>query len=455
MSGLTVDQLAFTVSNSSGKLVDHTPRPKMAAGRLSDPQTIEIYLRDDLGNTRVTCEVDGLSANRLLATFSENVQLETGKLVPVVICLGNDCHRDAGTDGTGLDAKADAGVDADAARVDVPVDLSADASADRVDADPVDVAPDVSADGPKALGVSCQIADECDSGVCVDGVCCESTCGICQACNVPGSLGRCAPVAVKTPSTLCVDQTAALPCGYNGTCDGHGGCFRPAAGQMCAPASCAGSTFNPVRACDGQGACVAAVPVSCAPFNCDPTGGSHCRTTCSGAGDCVSTAQCNNNSCGVKPKKNNGAGCTADGDCNSNICSDGVCCDGRCGGQCQSCTLAGTVGQCKPVPNLKGDPHGICKDNGAATCGTNGLCDGAGGCAKYPVGSVCEAAQCVAHAIVGARHCDAAGTCGAPALSDCAPYRCDPVTTTCFTSCTIDAQCAIASGNSCKKDMCR
>ncbi|HEY2903277.1 MAG TPA: hypothetical protein VGL59_22025, partial [Polyangia bacterium] len=310
--GLPVDQLVFTVSNSGGIPVDHRPRPMNAAGPLSDPQTIEIYLRDELGNTKVTCQVDGLSANRILATASQNVPLVTGKLMPVMICLGSDCGSDAGTDGTRVDAKADAAVDADAAAVDAPVDLAADAPADVADvadADPADVAADAPDDGPKALGRSCQIADECDSGVCVDGVCCESTCGICQACNVAGSAGRCAPVAPNTPSTLCVNQGAAVPCGYNGTCDGHGGCFRPAAGQMCAPASCAGSTFNPVRACDGQGACVAAVPVSCAPFNCDPTAGPHCRTTCSGAGDCVSTAQCNNNnkSCGAIPKKNNGA----------------------------------------------------------------------------------------------------------------------------------------------------
>src|SRR5262249_34331873 len=35
-----------------------------------------------------------------------------------------------------------------------------------------------------AFGGSCSTASDCDTGACVDGVCCESTsCGPCQACD--------------------------------------------------------------------------------------------------------------------------------------------------------------------------------------------------------------------------------------------------------------------------------
>src|SRR5688572_12849748 len=47
-----------------------------------------------------------------------------------------------------------------------------------------------------ANGIGCTVAGACASGHCVDGVCCESACdGVCQRCNLPGSEGRCTPVA--------------------------------------------------------------------------------------------------------------------------------------------------------------------------------------------------------------------------------------------------------------------
>src|SRR4051794_2508881 len=45
-----------------------------------------------------------------------------------------------------------------------------------------------------ALGETCTSADECDSGFCVDGVCCNTACdGQCQACDTQ-TLGTCAVV---------------------------------------------------------------------------------------------------------------------------------------------------------------------------------------------------------------------------------------------------------------------
>jgi hypothetical protein len=44
------------------------------------------------------------------------------------------------------------------------------------------------------FGVPCSSTTDCAGGTCVDGVCCVATsCDQCSACNVPGSLGTCAP----------------------------------------------------------------------------------------------------------------------------------------------------------------------------------------------------------------------------------------------------------------------
>ena len=55
---------------------------------------------------------------------------------------------------------------------------------------------------------------------------------------------------------------------------------------------------------------------------------------------------CQNGSCGPKP---NGQPCAAAGECVSNFCVDGVCCDEACGGACRSCALPSSMGRCVPV----------------------------------------------------------------------------------------------------------
>jgi hypothetical protein len=436
LGGLVIDQLEFTVTASTPINVDHVRRPEVPSGPLADHQVIEIYLRDDLAGRGVTCDVVGMSANNPKASDRENAKVIAGQLVPVAITLGG-AAKDGGAD--------DARPDADAAR-DVAVDIDANA-----DVPPVDSGDNEA--GVKPLGTPCATADECDSGVCVDGVCCTSTCSVCHACNVAGKEGTCQPSPAGTKAAPCVDQK--IPCGYNGTCDGQGACFRPMAGQMCSPAACQGSNLLPPSACDGQGMCQPAIPVACAPFNCDGANGPHCRSSCTVPADCVTTAACANNSCGPKPRKVNGAGCVAASECMSNVCVDGVCCNTNCTGACMACNLTGQAGTCRPVPSGKADPHNVCKDMGAASCGSNGQCDGSGGCLRYPVGSICESPQCLAHAIIGAKKCAAGGVCMATAPTDCAPFKCNPADTMCFTSCMTNAECAAATGKSCKNGTCR
>jgi hypothetical protein len=47
-----------------------------------------------------------------------------------------------------------------------------------------------------------------------------------------------------------------------------------------------------------------------------------------------------------------GTACAADDDCVSRRCASSVCCDQRCDGGCESCSLPGSLGQCTPLPAL-------------------------------------------------------------------------------------------------------
>ena len=57
-------------------------------------------------------------------------------------------------------------------------------------------------------GEDCGGSTECSSAHCVDGVCCESACvGECEACNVAGQKGTCAPVPDGTdPAMECMPR---------------------------------------------------------------------------------------------------------------------------------------------------------------------------------------------------------------------------------------------------------
>jgi cysteine-rich repeat protein len=67
--------------------------------------------------------------------------------------------------------------------------------------------------------------------------------------------------------------------------------------------------------------------------------------------------------------------CSASNQCQSGNCTDGFCCNTACGGTCQACDLAGSVGTCGNIPAGQ-DPANECA--GATNC------NGAGGC-----GTVC------------------------------------------------------------------
>jgi hypothetical protein len=299
---------------------------------------------------------------------------------------------------------------------------------------PTDAEPNGSKPPPEPMpgtGTACERNDQCESGFCSDGFCCNVACsGSCVSCNQPGRLGECYPVPAgqADPRNSCRKDPEAS-CGQSGFCNGRGGCAKFAPGTACGAPACTGPrTFIPGGECDGDGLCVKGAPVECAPFNCE---GSTCRASCVTDADCGQPNVCLMGRCGLRGI---GQTCTASDQCQSNFCVDGVCCQSACTGRCEFCASPAARGQCLPVregaPDPRAasgitDPAKVCLDEGPEECGRNGRCDGDGGCEQYEDGTVCRPARCEGGGTnqeFGQSICQD-GDCESPAGLSCAPFR--------------------------------
>jgi len=292
--------------------------------------------------------------------------------------------------------------------------------------------------GKKENGAMCSIGDECKSTFCAQGVCCDQACtGACKSC-VAGMLGVCSNVATGTidPAGICAVQDVST-CGTNGKCEA-GACQRWASGTPCKPATCPSATQQAtgLSTCDGAGTCVTPAAKPCFPFTC---GTDACLPLCTADNQCQSPAVCVNGSCGLKP---NGAVCLQKNECLSNFCEQGVCCESACTGVCKSCALGNSRGVCSNVAAGATDVTNRCADQGAASCGTDGKCDGKGACRLYDASTSCAAPSCPSNqsTAVSGRTCNGLGVCQAATNIPCAPYVCNG-STACLAACTRDADC--------------
>ena len=106
---------------------------------------------------------------------------------------------------------------------------------------------------------TCASSDECLSGHCAQGVCCDTACNQpCASCALPGTLGTCTLVP---PGLL--DPIGTCPAGS--TCNGRGGCVPP----TCAIDSDCGSLYL------------------CKDARCVP-----CNATCASSADCTVGSVC-------------------------------------------------------------------------------------------------------------------------------------------------------------------
>jgi len=256
-----------------------------------------------------------------------------------------------------------------------------------------------------ANGTACTNDDECGTGFCTDGVCCNERChDVCASCNGTTTKGTCTAYAADTdpelectakiPTTPSDDDagTAAeagaeagadsasadaavdsgaeagtntgasdaavinvpdggfmtMPTKCGGTCGGGRSCKYPGTDTSCGKAFCNSRREQAAFVCDGNGGCGPAI-TSCKDYACDDATGA-CRTSCSDPAHCLLEDYCTGGGACTQ-KKGNSISCSLPSECASGNCSGptgaSVCCNTACDGAGQTCTEANHVGQCQ------------------------------------------------------------------------------------------------------------
>jgi hypothetical protein len=239
----------------------------------------------------------------------------------------------------------------------------------------------------KKLGLECTLDEECGTGYCTDGVCCNvADCGNeCQKCAA--STGDCKASAGATCGATCGDGEVTA-----GTCDSKGECAmlmttKCGSGAGCNPATlkCDGSCSTSSD-CASDGFCTVNMQ-KCAPCGVSPPdppkctvgqngcdvcdGDNTCVTTCPNAGDCEGAGK----TIVLKPT----AG-PARLECNGQCNGVTVMCQGP-----SPCEVLCNDGSCNGLV-LKCGPDGPCK----VTCTGTG-CVGATGASMMCGDNACEA----------------------------------------------------------------
>ncbi len=304
----------------------------------------------------------------------------------------------------------------------------------------------------KPIGDVCAAGAECLSGLCVDGVCCTTTCGggdptDCQACNVTGMTGTCAP---RRMGAVC--RGAAGSCDAVETCNGTAATcptdVKVPAGTQCRAAA---GICDVAEFCNGM--------ANNCPTNAKIPAGTQCRAP---AGLCDATENCDGvmDNCPADAKIAAGTQCRAP----VGLCDAAETCDGVMS-NCPADTkiAAGTecrvsAGACDVAESCNGMAND-CPADAKLAAGTEcrvsaGACDVAESCngmandcpadAKIAAGTECRAS---------AGACDSAESCNG-VMNDCPPDAMSPAGTECRAAmgpCDVAETCD-GNANTCPTD---
>jgi hypothetical protein len=215
---------------------------------------------------------------------------------------------------------------------------------------------------------------ECETGFCVQGICCneacEGSCHSCRAADTIGPDGVCLPAKPGTdPKNSCANAPSEDLCGQTGSCDGAGQCAFAAEGTICAPALCAGpeSQSNP-STCDGAGSCEENGESACAPYACDEINDTGCLTACATSADCLDGNDYCDGTGACVAKKPDLATCAIDDECSNGYCNLDI----------DQCLPAQCDNGAQDVGETDTDCGGVCKNTCLVgeTCSVNADCLG-------------------------------------------------------------------------------
>jgi hypothetical protein len=324
------------------------------------------------------------------------------------------------------------------------------------------------------LGETCGGNDECESGICSEGICCNETCTEpCKSCDgtqTGGTTGLCLalPNTVLLPPECIDDVTVTNRC--NGS-----GFVEVADTEDCKPSTCnaaatACSTFCLSNAdCHDTGWCnLGAAPGGMGGGGSGGDGGAGGAGGAAGGGGTAGMGGMGGGgpvgTC--EPEKDFGEPCNDPVECVEPVgssdgkCFDGVCCDTDCDGQCQACNVVDHVGECTnvgidvPAPPAAG--HAECNGTGTACAG---VCNGESATSCfYDAGSEPAEPTCTCTDTgCSETHtfCDANGAIDpdAPGTTvDCNGHKCAD-DQACATTCETNDDCIedfICDGNACR-----
>ena len=286
-----------------------------------------------------------------------------------------------------------------------------------------------------AHGDVCTAGSQCDTGFCVDGVCCDaSSCGTCQSCNTATSSGACAAVTNAPDPPSC---TGTQTCDDNGLCklvvgqpcpDGNSDCANGACvdGYCCSsPCASACDVCAKSLGATANGTCSPAAPgysgdpVCPGGYMCNGSADT-CPTSCNADTDCASGYFCGTNGTCVAEKAqggtcnpNPGVDCLQGQcrECASGNCVDGVCCNSSCSGSCDVCAQAlgaSADGTCTTAPQgYAGGPTCAPYVCSGSSTSCPSACNAAIDCAT---GAFCSSGQCEGTETPG-EECGADGAC--------------------------------------------